>query len=104
VVLDGFTPVAFAGAVAVVVVVATGVVTAAVGVVVGVVSAAGGGESFFSCPGAFAEFPGASPWLPLPLPFPFPAYAAPANTRTLRTSTHVLVSRMVILPLPRISR
>jgi hypothetical protein len=74
-------------------------------VVVDVVGAGSGAASFFSCPGAFSEFPGAaSLWLglppPLPLPFPFPASAEPANARTPRTSTQVLVSRLIIAPLP----
>ncbi|MFL6038665.1 MAG: hypothetical protein ACJ74B_08545 [Gaiellaceae bacterium] len=66
-------------------------------------SAAGAaaGASFFTCPGALAELPGApSPELPLPFPFPLPAVAEPANTKTQRTSTHVPASRIVILPFP----
>ena len=68
-----------------------------------VVSAPAGGASFFTCPGALAELPGA-PLLPLPfsLPFPLPASAEPANTKIPKTSTNVPVSRsrMVILPFP----
>jgi hypothetical protein len=74
-------------------------------VVVEVDCGGSGAASFFSCPGAFAEFPGAaSLWLgfppPLPLPFPFPASAEPANARTPRASTQVLASRLIIAPLP----
>ena len=88
------------------------VVVAAV-VAVDVVCGAGG-SSFFCWPGAFAEFPGAEsaalPPFPLPFPFPFsfpfpfPAYADPANARTLRTSAHMPVNRIVILPFPHVSR
>jgi hypothetical protein len=93
---DGLTPVAFTA----VVVAGNAAGVVAVVVVVVVVGGATGGavSSFFSCPGALAEFPGSLPAFPLPLPFP--AYAAPANAKTLRTSTHVLVNRIVILPFP----
>jgi len=105
---DGFTPIAFAGALEVVVA-ATVVVATATVVVVVAVGAAVGGASFFSCPGAFAELPGAPPPFPFPLasPFPFPADAVPANARTLRTSTHVPVSRIwssPSSPFPHVSR
>jgi len=84
----GLTPVALASVVV-------------AGVVAVVVGAAGGGvSSFFTCPGAFAEFPGVAPRLSLLLPFPFPAYAAPANARTIRTSRQMLARRMVLLPFP----
>jgi len=52
---------------------------------------------FFTCPGAFAEFPGdagGEPW-----PFPFPAKAEPANTAIPTRSTNVLMrlaERLVI--------
>jgi len=100
----GFTP-----ALEVVVVVCAVVVVVAAVVAVDAVCGAGG-SSFFCWPGAFAEFPGEEsaalpPFpLPFPLPFPFPAYAEPANARTLRTSTHVPVIRIVILPFPHVSR
>ena len=89
--LDGLTPTLATGALG----------SAAVVVTAGAVSA-----SFFNCPGAFAELPGAeslAPAFPFPFPFPLPAYAGTANTRTLRTSTPVPVSRMVIPP-PHVSR
>jgi hypothetical protein len=93
---EGLTP-----ALDVVVVVCAVVVVVAADVVSGAA-----GSSFFCWPGAFAEFPcedsAAPPPSPLPFPFPlpFPAYAEPANARTLRTSTHVPVIRIVILPFP----
>lgn len=88
---DGFTPVSFAAV----------IVVDGATVVVVETAAGGAASSFFSCPGALAEFPGAPPPLPLlPLPFPFPADAVPANARTLRTSTQVLVSRILISPFP----
>jgi hypothetical protein len=90
VVFEGLTPSAGAGSAAVVVVVAAVVVAA-------------GGASFFTCPGAFAELPGAAS-VPFPFPFPLPASAEPANAKIPRTSTHVPVSRILILPLPHVSR
>lgn len=100
VVLEGLTPAVGAelGSATVVVVAV---------VVVEVDCAGSGAASFFSCPGAFPEFPGAAslwlgfpPPLPFPLPFPFPASAEPANARMPRASTQVLVSRLIIAPLP----
>jgi hypothetical protein len=79
--------------------------------------------SFFSWPGAFAEFPG-EPWeavsvaeavgvleallsAPLPFPWPLPARAEPAKTASATTSAIVLVMaavRFVISFSPRYKR
>ena len=102
VVLEGLTPAVGAelGSATVVVVAV---------VVVEVDCVGSGAASFFSCPGAFPEFPdAASLWLgfppplplPFPLPFPFAASAEPANARMPRASTPVLVSRLAMRALP----
>ena len=80
--------------------------SATVDVVVAVGVSPAAGASFFTCPGALAELPGApSLPLPFPLPFPLPASAEPANTKIPKASTNAPVSRSrMIIPPPQLSR